>query len=429
MQEQYLIHHGIKGQKWGLRRYQYDDGSLTEAGRRRYGYDIDRAKKMYEDAKSDYKKYLSNETAANLKYARKEYQNEKIKKKISEENKVSKHRLKLESKYKEQGMTDEEAAIQSYKRARTEKIVAGAAAVAVIAATAVVAKKYYDKNVDKFLKDGVDLHRITINDLEDINNPFYAAYKNSDKIKYKGWLGAVRADQAKAGLWGNNSGSVYDVSLKAKDKIKIASPKHAKESLNEILNSSSGDTKKQLISYLEQQRGFGSPNKVLNKAIDSLNRGKVDDNVYKAFNYVIPDRHNEAVSKVRDQFFSNLKSKGYGGIQDVNDKLFSGYNAKDPLIIFGGDSVVNKIKATKVDDISIRKAHIKATKNESIRKLLKNIANTAGSTAVAGSTVAAGVSIKNSRDRDRALEYRREHPYSDKSLDEIIRMLERSKNE
>lgn len=31
-----LIHHGIKGQKWGVRRFQNEDGSLTEDGRRRY---------------------------------------------------------------------------------------------------------------------------------------------------------------------------------------------------------------------------------------------------------------------------------------------------------------------------------------------------------------------------------------------------------
>ena len=32
-----LRHHGIKGQKWGVRRFQNDDGSLTAAGRKRYG--------------------------------------------------------------------------------------------------------------------------------------------------------------------------------------------------------------------------------------------------------------------------------------------------------------------------------------------------------------------------------------------------------
>lgn len=32
----YLIHHGIKGQKWGVRRYQNDDGTLTSEGQKRY---------------------------------------------------------------------------------------------------------------------------------------------------------------------------------------------------------------------------------------------------------------------------------------------------------------------------------------------------------------------------------------------------------
>lgn len=36
----YLAHHGVKGQKWGIRRYQNPDGSLTAAGKRRY-YDKD----------------------------------------------------------------------------------------------------------------------------------------------------------------------------------------------------------------------------------------------------------------------------------------------------------------------------------------------------------------------------------------------------
>jgi hypothetical protein len=32
-----LYHHGIKGQKWGIRRYQNADGTLTEEGKKRYG--------------------------------------------------------------------------------------------------------------------------------------------------------------------------------------------------------------------------------------------------------------------------------------------------------------------------------------------------------------------------------------------------------
>lgn len=32
----FLIHHGVKGQKWGVRRFQNSDGSLTAAGKKHY---------------------------------------------------------------------------------------------------------------------------------------------------------------------------------------------------------------------------------------------------------------------------------------------------------------------------------------------------------------------------------------------------------
>ena len=33
----YISHHGVKGQKWGIRRYQNPDGTLTAEGKERYG--------------------------------------------------------------------------------------------------------------------------------------------------------------------------------------------------------------------------------------------------------------------------------------------------------------------------------------------------------------------------------------------------------
>ena len=35
-----LVHSGIKGMKWGVRRYQNEDGSLTPAGKERYSRDV-----------------------------------------------------------------------------------------------------------------------------------------------------------------------------------------------------------------------------------------------------------------------------------------------------------------------------------------------------------------------------------------------------
>lgn len=45
----YIVHYGIKGQVHGKRRFQREDGSLTEAGKLRYG----RGKKKYDDYYED----------------------------------------------------------------------------------------------------------------------------------------------------------------------------------------------------------------------------------------------------------------------------------------------------------------------------------------------------------------------------------------
>ncbi len=45
--EVYLVHHGIKGQKWGVRRYQNADGSYTQAGLKRHAKQIERDTKDF----------------------------------------------------------------------------------------------------------------------------------------------------------------------------------------------------------------------------------------------------------------------------------------------------------------------------------------------------------------------------------------------
>lgn len=35
-----LAHHGVKGMKWGVRRYQNKDGTLTDVGKKRYDRDV-----------------------------------------------------------------------------------------------------------------------------------------------------------------------------------------------------------------------------------------------------------------------------------------------------------------------------------------------------------------------------------------------------
>ena len=56
----YLAHHGIKGMKWGVRRFQNPDGSLTSAGKKRYYQD------MKKDMHRHYESQISNPEARRI---------------------------------------------------------------------------------------------------------------------------------------------------------------------------------------------------------------------------------------------------------------------------------------------------------------------------------------------------------------------------
>lgn len=63
---EYLCHHGVKGQKWGARKYQYRDGSLTPEGYTHYGYGNNTRRS---DNVSKGRKGLSDKTKSRLKTA------------------------------------------------------------------------------------------------------------------------------------------------------------------------------------------------------------------------------------------------------------------------------------------------------------------------------------------------------------------------
>lgn len=160
-----LCHHGIKGQKWGVRRYQKKDGSLTVAGKKRY-------------AKST-------------------------------------HRSRLEEKYQRKGLSKEEAERAASRRIRTEKIVAGAAVVTVGACAAYYAKnKWTADHVDQVLSKGTTFHN-----LDSAANPrpgeyLYVNYRKDDKHFFRGKFAVNKLAK---------TGHVFDHSITAVDDVKIPS--------------------------------------------------------------------------------------------------------------------------------------------------------------------------------------------------------------
>ena len=94
-----LQHHGVKGQKWGVRRFQNSDGSLTNEGRRRYSSDD------FKDAKKKIdkgKEVVDGATKAKKKAVEKQHE-QKIKKDLSEmsdqELRAIVNRLNMEERY------------------------------------------------------------------------------------------------------------------------------------------------------------------------------------------------------------------------------------------------------------------------------------------------------------------------------------------
>lgn len=386
--QMYLAHHGIKGQRWGVRRFQREDGSLTFAGRKRYNDDTSDVKKRAEKTNRDY-----NPAAMNSK------------------TKKSNHRLKLEKIYLEKGLTQKDAELQAYKREKTEKALAIVGGLTIAAAVAYVAYKYHDKTVDKVIQPGTLLQNISRDDTLGVRDAFYSSRTQMDNTKYRGIYGS--SIQAMGG-------KVYEKKIGVNSALKIASETRARDALADLVKNDStyAQTLKTHLQSCVGRYGNSTQNEVIRRGLDSLKNGKVDSKVYEALNLSLVDHALETSDAVNKGFYDKLKSLGYDAIIDTNDKKHSGYKTSSPVIVFNAaKTAVQSVR--EVEGSEIQKAALKGYLDIAVKDIVPKAGVAAGVTALMTTGTKA---LENRSDMEIVRRYRAEHPNSKLSYTDILRM-------
>jgi hypothetical protein len=403
--EDELYHFGVKGMKWGVRRYQNEDGSLTSLGEKR--------DKMLSDRKTA-KKHSTTSNMVKAEYSRREFEDAKTRLKLENQKKKSKRQQDLEKKYIDQGFAKDEAEIKAYNRAKTERILKVAGGIALASAAAYVAYKHYDKVTDRVFEKGSEIGRLTNDGSEPTNRAFYGFVNKHDKDRYEGLYGKT--------LGAN--GPVYRKAMRAAGDINVASPESARKVLKNMFDTDkqSFDVfKKNIDAMASVVPPTTKQGKLWRKAKQELDSGKIGDNTYKAFNTTLV-LHTKEQQPINDKFYSAMKKAGYGAIRDVNDKENSGYFAKNPLIVFDTDKI-NVEGFTKLGNDHIDSMFAK----EQGKIAAHTLANEYGPIGAAFATsIGAMKLVKRSNETKFVENYRKRHPESTLSNNEILKMRDRT---
>ena len=375
-----LYHHGIKGMKWGVRRFQNEDGSLTTAGKKRYGD---------EPTGSD-KKTSSNNGS-----------------KTPRKGLIARRKDSLTQKYIAKGYSQTAAKTMAEQRMRTEAVLAVVGTVAVTAVAVKVARRIGQDYVDQTFKSGKVIQNIGANPNANFKDtPFFAAVNKSDKKAYGMMYPNEKRGMAKnfAAQRGLKYEGIYKNEIKLNSDVKRASVANAQKIFYEKMDKDP-QFKKEVLDTLKKTNYSDS------KAVtEYLQNGKHARKLYDRFNQALatPQFQDAGIHK---KYYDELKKHGYNAILDINDTRYSGYKkiSKSPTIFFGDDKW-EKISNKKLSDAEIDSNISKYTYGLIAKQGAKNVAKIAG--VVVGAEAIS--------DQAAVADYLKKHPRTKLSRKEIL---------
>ena len=245
------------------------------------------------------------------------------------------HKENLRYKYRKSGLNEEQVEQKLQKRLKNEKRAALAIGAAVATYGAYKGAKFLKNEFGtQTFKKGDKINSVMGNDI-DYSRHFYAYDNKKDGLKYEN----IRLkDLNMLGRRGHR------ITTEFTDDAKIAGNRAARKEFKRLMK-----TDKEFRDSVK------------NNARRSL---KIKSR-YDSFNTYMPYRDTDQWNKFTDA----MRKKGYSGIKDINDRKYSGYDSKNPIILFDQKKMKQAgKKAIDGDDVEYNKQMLKLIGKQLIKK-------------------------------------------------------------